>query len=291
MDNKALNIFVTLAETLHFRKTSQLYNMTPSTLSRIIQRLEEEVGCVLFLRDNKEVTITSHGQEFYQFAKESLAKWEVLQNTLHADSPEKLHGSITIECTVTIAYGVLPNIIKDFLKKYPNIIPHIATGSPGRSMKRLLNSEVDFIIQPISENQYPDTIHKVIHNSKMVLLCPVDLPKPYVLQDIASQPIILSKYPALSKIVEGVFKEHGLKPIIHSYIDGNEAMLAMVAAGLGCAILPGVVIENSHLHQSIHVVHIDDLPVVEAAIFMKNQKYYSPVKAAFWEFIQENVHI
>jgi hypothetical protein len=56
--------------------------------------------------------------------------------------------------------------------------------------------------------------------------------------------------------------------------------------------LPKIVIENSHLQNSVSVVeNIHDFPVVEAAIFMKKQKYNSPVKQAFWEFIEGQVKV
>ena len=54
MDQKSLAMFVHLSQTLHFGKTAQAFHMSPSTLSRAIQRMENEVGFELFLRDNRQ---------------------------------------------------------------------------------------------------------------------------------------------------------------------------------------------------------------------------------------------
>ena len=75
MDTEDLKIFLHLADTLHFGKTSAACHMSPSTLSRQIQRIEEEVGQQLFERDNRSVLLTESGVQFRKYAKESLGKW------------------------------------------------------------------------------------------------------------------------------------------------------------------------------------------------------------------------
>jgi len=53
MDTKSLKLFQHLANSLHFGKTAAAYHLSPSTLSRSIQRLEEELGSQLLIRDNR----------------------------------------------------------------------------------------------------------------------------------------------------------------------------------------------------------------------------------------------
>ena len=53
MNNELFGIFMTLAETLHFRKTSDQHHITVSTLTRMIQRLEKELNATLFERNKK----------------------------------------------------------------------------------------------------------------------------------------------------------------------------------------------------------------------------------------------
>ena len=63
MDQKSLAMFVHLSHTLHFGKTAQAFHMSPSTLSRAIQRLEHEVNIELLLRDNRTVVLTEAGKK------------------------------------------------------------------------------------------------------------------------------------------------------------------------------------------------------------------------------------
>ena len=56
MDMRVLKQFTLLAEALHFGRASEASRISPSALSRSIRQLEEELGVVLFERDNRSVS-------------------------------------------------------------------------------------------------------------------------------------------------------------------------------------------------------------------------------------------
>ena len=64
MDIKSLELFLHLSNSLHFSKTAQAKHVSPSTLSRCIQRIEDELGSTLLVRDNRSVTLTVAGNLF-----------------------------------------------------------------------------------------------------------------------------------------------------------------------------------------------------------------------------------
>lgn len=67
MDIRTLKLYLHLCDSLHFAKTAEQMHVSPSTLSRALQRLEEEVNAKLFERDNRSVTLTHAGREFKLF--------------------------------------------------------------------------------------------------------------------------------------------------------------------------------------------------------------------------------
>ena len=71
MNFQDLQIFLHLADTQNFAKTATQNHMSPSTLSRQIQRMEEELEQPLFIRDNRQVRLTEQGEKFLQFAKQN----------------------------------------------------------------------------------------------------------------------------------------------------------------------------------------------------------------------------
>lgn len=62
MDLRDLKMFLHLAESRHFGRSARAMHVSPSTLSRQIQRLEEDLGQPLFVRDNRTVTLTEAGK-------------------------------------------------------------------------------------------------------------------------------------------------------------------------------------------------------------------------------------
>ncbi|MEJ1267288.1 LysR family transcriptional regulator [Pantoea ananatis] len=72
MDLRDLKLFLHLAESCHFGRTARAMHVSPSTLSRQIQRLEEDVGHALFLRDNRTVALTEAGERLKLLAATNL---------------------------------------------------------------------------------------------------------------------------------------------------------------------------------------------------------------------------
>ncbi|MDE9558153.1 LysR family transcriptional regulator, partial [Xenorhabdus bovienii] len=88
-------------------------HVSPSTLSRQIQRLEELLGHPLFLRDNRTVKLTIAGEQLKQFAQQTLLQYKQLQNSLNHQSPS-LTGELRLFCSVTAAYSHLPQVLDKF---------------------------------------------------------------------------------------------------------------------------------------------------------------------------------
>ena len=114
MDNRQLKMFLALAESLHFAQASEQCHVSPSTLSRNIQQLEQQLGVMLFERDNRTVTLTHHGQQFIQYATTTLAQWDVFKSSL-SDHRDELLGELSIYCSVTASHSFLHQI----LSRYP----------------------------------------------------------------------------------------------------------------------------------------------------------------------------
>jgi Mn-dependent DtxR family transcriptional regulator len=69
MDYDTLRLFLHLSRTLHFLRTSRACHVSPSALSRAVQRLERETGWPLFERDRRSVRLTPEGARFAAHAR------------------------------------------------------------------------------------------------------------------------------------------------------------------------------------------------------------------------------
>ncbi len=105
MDLRDLKMFLHLAESRHFGRSARAMHVSPSTLSRQIQRLEEDLGQPLFVRDNRTVTLTEAGEELRVFAQQTLLQYQQLRHTLDQQGPS-LSGELHLFCSVTAAYSI-----------------------------------------------------------------------------------------------------------------------------------------------------------------------------------------
>jgi DNA-binding transcriptional ArsR family regulator len=67
MDPKSLRVFLSVADALNFSRVSEISHMSVSAVSRIIARLEDELGVSLLQRDRRSMRLTSGGAEFVLF--------------------------------------------------------------------------------------------------------------------------------------------------------------------------------------------------------------------------------
>ena len=99
--HQELSVFLRLAESLHFARSAKAAHMSPSALTRSIQRLEEELGHPLFQRGPRGVTLTRAGEIFRDHARAQLAGHARLLEALAAEKQAPT-GELRIACTVTV---------------------------------------------------------------------------------------------------------------------------------------------------------------------------------------------
>ena len=95
MDQQHLQAFIALADTLHFGQASHWMQTSPSTFTRMIQKLEEEVGQALFIRDKRSVALSDAGKLFREYAESSVSQWESYKQQIAAQTNE-LSGELAI---------------------------------------------------------------------------------------------------------------------------------------------------------------------------------------------------
>ena len=278
-----LNIFISLATLLHFRKASERHHITVSTLTRFIQRLELELQTTLFERNNRKVKLTQAGHIFYEYAKTSVAAYHQMYQQIHPHVSKQLKGEIKLYSTVTAAYYILPPIIKAFREEYPELITYLETGEVKQGYEKLLNHDIDFSVGIITPKNRNQCLCKKVLETPLVYIYPMQ----HEGTNLTELPMILPEKGDLSQIIDVFLNKQPHKHVVHSYVKGHEAILAMVSAGVGAAILPKIVVEHSHLSKSVKIQDLgQQLPILEVGIFMKKQSLLSPSKKVFWEFLQ-----
>lgn len=252
-----LEAFVVLAKTLHFGKTASKLNMSPSALSRVINRLEEEAGVALVDRTNRQVVLTAQGKVFEKYAQDMLGKKKELTEKLSGYGDE-VEGVLPVYASVTACYSILPEFIKRLTARYPGIQLSVETGDPAAAVAAVKENRAMLAVGAIPEKglSFMDTVSVV----KTPLVYAASKNGPYTKlegspQDILSTiPLVLPKTGLARSRFDKWIKSRNVKPIIAAETEGNEAILAIAQLGLGIGLVPQIVLENG-LFKDEFIVH------------------------------------
>jgi len=286
MDMEELKLFRYLAESLHFGKTSRACHVTPSALTRTIQRIEVEVGERLFDRDNRSVRLTRAGEALKQYAEETIERWKALKNSL-VDSTA-LHGDISLYCSVTAAYGILPAILGRFRKACPEVQIKLQTGDAAQGLTRLRNGEVEVIIDALPEKQPAGLEFMQLTETPLVFIAPLEFPETVVYErkeiDWRKTPVIMAEQGLSRERLDRWFAAKKILPNIYAQVAGNEAIIAMVSLGCGVGVVPLLVLEKSPLQEQIAVLAISpELAPFSLGVCTVKKNLRNPKILAFWE--------
>jgi len=291
MDQKALSMFAHLSQTLHFGKTAQAHHISPSTLSRAIQRLESEVGGELLHRDNRTVMLTETGKKFKVYAEQQLEQWHNFRQSLD-QKQSALTGKLHVYCSVTAAYSHLPPLLERFRARHPLVEIMLTTGDASDALEQVQNQSVDFAIAAAPETlprsvyfHHLDTITLAVIAPTMTCKVQQQLKENIIAwSDI---PIILPEHGASRKHFELWYrkKQQG-KPSIYATVSGHEALVSMVALGCGVGIVPQVVVDNSPVKDRVqNLANVGEVEPFELGVCCLNQSKAQPLVKAFFSAI------
>ncbi len=291
MDLHELELFVHLAKTLRFSKTSREMHISPSALSRTIRRLEEEGGEKFFLRDNKKVSITEGGKRFLVFAKTVLDEYRKLMEDL---MPEHIHfkGVLRIYASVTASYTILTDILKQYRRDYPRIHIDLLTGSAAGAIEQIIENRTDITIAAKPETLPPSLAFLPLIKTPLHFIFPAGAgmvtekiyrnPVPW--NDI---PFILADRGVSRQMMNRWFHKSGIHPEIYASVSGNEAIIAMVALGFGIGVVPGLVIDQSPMKNDIQILpSAPALAPYTVGLCTSKRMLQSPIVKSFWETAQ-----
>jgi LysR family positive regulator for ilvC len=295
MDARSLKQFVNLADSLHFGRASEASHVSPSALSRSIQRLESEVGAALFARNNRSVSLTHAGSLFLNYARDTLGEWDAIRNTLMEESGE-LHGQISMYCSVTASYSFLFEILTRFRRDNPRIEIKLHTGDPEEAIVRVLAGDEDIAIGARPNKLQAGLAFKPIAVSPLVFIAArnPDQKKqsakaPFDATSWAASPMILPERGLARSRVDEWFRALGVQANIYAQVAGNEAIVSMVSLGFGVGVVPQIVLDNSPLADTIQVLDVKPgLETYEVGLFTLEKKLSSPIINSFWSQLKSH---
>lgn len=230
-------------------KAAEAMCLTPPTVTKTIQTLEQQLNCQLFVRSVKGVHLTAAGETLLARVKPGLNLLLVGEQEIHMlNSLEG--GTIRIGMSEAAAeYFTMPTIFSAFCKKYPKIKLKIKHQSYAEVHDAILNGEIDLGILGIFPEMIQDLNIYKFYNSPNIPVVGKDYmhlaDRPIPLEQLSQLPLIFvqSGY-SIRKHYENFYRKHQLKfdPMIET--PTLSMQVQAVKLGLGYSFLPYPYIEE-----------------------------------------------
>ena len=146
VDLELYRIFFEVAKTGNITQASNNLNISQPAVTKHIKNLEFQLGCSLFIRTRKGVTLTENGKKLFLYVKQAL---DLINNGEHVikDMRNLKQGTLKIGVSTTLTKKYLFKYIEIFHKKYPNITIEISTDPTCQLKEELRDGKIDFIIE------------------------------------------------------------------------------------------------------------------------------------------------
>lgn len=260
MEFRQLKYFATVAETLHFGKAAERLHISQPPLSRQIKLLEEELGFLLLERTRRKVALTEEGKFVYQEAIKVLDHLRYIRETLGKIS-EGQTGRLRIGYIGSVMYSILPDILLQFSRQYPNVKTRLLEMTNEAQMEALIKEEIDigFVRTPVfvegieMQKVFEETFSLVLPTSRRIGgkdFSGFQGKAGEFLKVLAGEPFLAFTGACSRSVTDSIMnicKRAGFMPrVVHETSQINSIM-RLVESGLGYAIIPSKVKEGYRL--------------------------------------------
>lgn len=227
---------------LSISKAAQSLKTSQPSVSNQLQQLEEELRLKIFERRGKRlVAITPMGETILEIAERVLRDVHNIES-LADESHDEEHGTLSIGTTQTQALYALPNSIKAFSERYPNVHLNMLQGTPREISELAASGEIDLAIATETLDQNPDLITFPCYDWNRTIVVPDKHP---LLSERVLTLEAVSKYPILTYMMEFTgraqqdqsFQDRGLKPNVIFTATDADVIKKYVGIGLGIGII------------------------------------------------------
>jgi len=244
---RQLEYLVAIADMRHFHKAAARVNTSQPTLSGQLKALEKRLDVQLVERNRASVVMTATGDKVVTVARRMLRDAAEIRE-LAAGSRGQLSGVVRIGLPPTIGPYLLPGVLPDLRKHYPDMKLYIREELPQTLPVSLSEGHYDLIIVPLPLAF--DSLRTVpLFREPLYLAVPADHPfaarKRVRRSDLAGQDVLaLGSGYQLHTVVVALCEACGARVRLDYEGTSLETLREMVATGLGVSFFPGLYVKT-----------------------------------------------
>jgi DNA-binding transcriptional LysR family regulator len=295
MDFRQLQYMLKVAEERSFSKAAQKLYIAQPSLSQYIQKLEQQLGVLLFDRSITPLRLTYAGELYIETAKKMLDLKDQLSQQME-DIANFKKGRLTIGLSSFRTTYIIPMVLPLFHESFPGIEVILLEGTSSEIESLAIKGATDISIMtlPINEGLFS---YEAVLTEEILVAIPPNHPRfasykhnKINLYELRDEPFILLKQnQKLHHIAANLCKQSGFKPKVILESESIEAAHALTTAGMGITFVPDTL---THFHKIIKpplYFSINELtPIRQVVVGYRKGRYLSKAANEFIE-ITKNV--
>jgi DNA-binding transcriptional LysR family regulator len=245
MDLRHLRYFLAVADEGHFGRAAERLHIVQPALSMQIRALEEELGTALFIRTSRRVELTEAGELLRVEARRTLLQAERAKTVVQRAARGEI-GRVRIAYTGGAAFaGKLSGDLRAFRARYPEAELELEEISAGLHPQAILDDRIDLAYCPAHESKFDARLTSdPIGSWPWVVAMAEDHPlaasTSVPAAALRDEPFVLfAAGPRDEELLNLIRHVLGSEPRIAHRVTNTISVIAMVAAGLGIALVPG----------------------------------------------------
>lgn len=235
-------IFYYVAKYSNFTKAAHVIGSSQPNVTRAMNCLEGETGCILFIRTNRGIRLTPEGERLYTHVSAAMAQFQAAEDEMSANISLE-HGSVSIGASETALNIYLLDQLKSFHMAYPGIRLKIYNHSTPQAVRAVQNGEIDFAIvttpttaeSPLKEVHLIPFQEILVGGKTFTALGSQELS----LAELNAYPLIcLGRESMTWQFYHSLFLSHGLELAPDTEVATTDQILPLVKSELGLAFVP-----------------------------------------------------
>jgi DNA-binding transcriptional LysR family regulator len=282
LDERDWMVLQTLYKEKNITKAAQHLYISQPALTNRLQQLEKEFGVKIVNRGRRGVQFTPQGEYLAKSAHEMLLNIQkIKENVLNME--DNVAGTLRLGVSTFFTDYMLPNLLKQFKERYPNIEFKVTTGFSSHIAHLIYNQDVHIGIVK-GDFSWKDHKHLLFEET----ICIASKEKINI-HNLPNLPRIDYHTDSLLKnSIDNWWSEHfNQPPLVSIEVDKVDTCKKMVVNGLGYAILPSMILNDINDVYKTDITTIDGNPIVRKTwMFYHKDSLKLNIVKAFVEFME-----
>ena len=248
-----------------FESAGAQIGLSRSAISSRIRQLENRLGMTLFIRTGRALRLSPDAQRVVRLARQMLA----LADEMQKNDDTALQGHLRLGAITSVQGTLLPPVLRDMRMQAPDLHVQLIPGVSLTLLDQVDRGELDMALLIRPPFALPASLQgEVFHREPFVLITPHEVTGGDPLEILAGHPFIQYDRSSFGgRQVAGFLKRQRLAPSTVLEVDDIEAIVRMVASGLGVALVPMGGLWCRDIDRDIRV-HALPSPAIERELMM-----------------------